>query len=992
MSIATPWGKQVVCVEEHDEDYEPTEEDIREFAIDLGIDPDTEPELLFLAREGYVARLPPEWRPSKDEEGNLYYFNFSTGQSTWEHPTNEYFRRLVEQERELIRHAASAQALKQQPVKTPGAKKRLTKKRAAKTKHLDTTPGASTSSLGASPSPLRKLPPLRGIQAPSQDSLPDPFPVLQSSLSRTPNLLREPVQTFSRLPSIGAHSSLTSIQEETGPGSRGSHKPRKKVHFALDEVRGGLQDEETDSSPSENAPDSPVSDRLLKNVHFNLNEPRGGLQDEDKGRNLVPPERRTKPEFQDLAMSRNQSSKVFPLQDCEARRKLEEASSSVDVQLDSKDLTGRLRPLEEKEKVRRDTEPELEEARELMLKDKERKIQRLKQELQKQEEQEERRLTEQNEEILRTLRQRLHSRRTEEEAKLIRESEQKLEEFKQSAQKEREQLQHQMREEITTNLKELQFSIEKEREAERSRMEDQRQRMLKDKERRIQRLKQELQKQEEQEERRLKEQNEEILGTLQQRLHSRRTEEEAKLIRESEQKLEEFKQCAQKEMEEFQHQMREDRTAFLKELQFSIEKEREAASRRETERLKKESEEELQAERRRLRREEEDRLSGVLREVRDEVEREHERKLEQMKQQHRREISSIREKYQEEKAAQRDEMLSSLQFDRQQLQDSLTLQLDALRLELDAQINNTQLAHSRKQSELRDLASQLELEEQQLKIKEALLLAKAEELQRRREKLSEEQLLVDREVKTLPWLIQDRDQLKEQLREEKARALEDRIKAREQERRLEEERDQGRVAELQGRCDRLSLRGSQLDQQAGEQRLIPSFSAPPPAVRTSQSSLAFAPMSDSTATPLFSTPISTSTSGVARASDQLTNSRWSSRFPGASIDPVTSRTQRTSWASSSYAAGSSQSAWSTARSAETDRFGTTALILLEPYEIRVNGIADGIAEMTNKNGIGIKRGIFFREKMEPYSAKQTCRGDRPSCCNVYVTSTALLTC
>uniref|UniRef100_A0A672GXU3 WW domain-containing protein n=1 Tax=Salarias fasciatus TaxID=181472 RepID=A0A672GXU3_SALFA len=865
MSIATPWGKQVVCVEEHDEDYEPTEEDIREFAIDLGIDPDTEPELLFLAREGYVARLPPEWRPCKDEEGNLYYFNFSTGQSAWEHPTNEYFRRLVEQERELIRH-------------TPGAKKRLTKKRAAKTKHLDTTPGASTSSLGASPSPLRKLPPLRGIQAPSQDSLPDPFPVLQSSLSRTPNLLREPVQTFSRLPSIGAHSSLTSIQEETGPGSRGSHKPRKKVHFALDEVRGGLQDEETDSSPSENAPDSPVSDRLLKNVHFNLNEPRGGLQDEDKGRDLVPPERRTKPEFQDLAMSRNQSSKVFPLQDCEAGRKLEEASSSVDVQLDSKDLTGRLRPLEEKEKVRRDTEPELEEARELMLKDKERKIQRLKQELQKQEEQEERRLTEQNEEILRTLRQRLHSRRTEEEAKLIRESEQKLEEFKQSAQKEREQLQHQMREEITTNLKELQFSIEKEREAERSRMEDQRQRMLKDKERRIQRLKQELQKQEEQEERSIEKERE--AEQEEDRVHS--IKQEAKCTpRAGTLGADWVSPRSQLHLAEYRWQ-----------------------------------------------------LSGVLREVRDEVEREHERKLEQMKQQHRREISSIREKYQEEKAAQRDEMLSSLQFDRQQLQDSLSLQLDALRLELDAQINNTQLAHSRKQSELRDLASQLELEEQQLKIKEALLLAKAEELQRRREKLSEEQLLVDREVKTLPWLIQERDQLKEQLREEKARALEDRIRAREQERRLEEERDQalresrraeeetarlqGRVAELQGRCDRLSLRGSQLDQQTGEQRLIPSFSAPPPAVRTSQSSLAFAPMSDSTATPLFSTPISTSTSGVARTSDQLANSRWSSRFPGASIDPVTSRTQRTSWASSSYAAGSSQSAWSTARSAETD--------------------------------------------------------------------------
>ena len=29
---------------------------------------------------------------------------------------------------------------------------------------------------------------------------------------------------------------------------------------------------------------------------------------------------------------------------------------------------------------------------------------------------------------------------------------------------------------------------------------------------------------------------------------------------------------------------------------------------------------------------------------------------------------------------------------------------------------------------------------------------------------------------------------------------------------------------------------------------------------------------------------------------------------------------------------------------------------VEVYEIRVNGIADGITEMANKNGIGVKRG------------------------------------
>lgn len=37
--------------------------EIQEYAREIGIDPDHEPELLWLAREGIVAPLPPEWKP-----------------------------------------------------------------------------------------------------------------------------------------------------------------------------------------------------------------------------------------------------------------------------------------------------------------------------------------------------------------------------------------------------------------------------------------------------------------------------------------------------------------------------------------------------------------------------------------------------------------------------------------------------------------------------------------------------------------------------------------------------------------------------------------------------------------------------------------------------------------------------------------------------------------------------------------------------------------
>lgn len=77
---------------------------------------------------------------SQDVTGDIYYFNFSSGQSTWDHPCDEHYRRLVEQERERGQLAAAAggawgkkdkkkkkekkekkeKKKKKEPLKTPG--------------------------------------------------------------------------------------------------------------------------------------------------------------------------------------------------------------------------------------------------------------------------------------------------------------------------------------------------------------------------------------------------------------------------------------------------------------------------------------------------------------------------------------------------------------------------------------------------------------------------------------------------------------------------------------------------------------------------------------------------------------------------------------------------------------------------------------------------------------------------------------------------------
>ncbi|NXA56599.1 CE164 protein, partial [Nothocercus julius] len=95
-------GDQLILEEDYDETYIPSEQEIQDFAREIGIDPAQEPELMWLAREGIVAPLPPEWKPCQDITGDIYYFNFANGQSTWDHPCDDHYRELVIQEREKL--------------------------------------------------------------------------------------------------------------------------------------------------------------------------------------------------------------------------------------------------------------------------------------------------------------------------------------------------------------------------------------------------------------------------------------------------------------------------------------------------------------------------------------------------------------------------------------------------------------------------------------------------------------------------------------------------------------------------------------------------------------------------------------------------------------------------------------------------------------------------------------------------------------------------
>ena len=90
----------IVFEEEIDPNYVPSETEVLEYAKWLGMDLEKDHDLLWIAREGVMAPLPKDWRPCRTKgTEDIYYFNFTTGESTWDHPCDGYSQRLYEEEK-----------------------------------------------------------------------------------------------------------------------------------------------------------------------------------------------------------------------------------------------------------------------------------------------------------------------------------------------------------------------------------------------------------------------------------------------------------------------------------------------------------------------------------------------------------------------------------------------------------------------------------------------------------------------------------------------------------------------------------------------------------------------------------------------------------------------------------------------------------------------------------------------------------------------------
>ena len=93
-------GQQIL---EENSNFQPTAEEILEYAEQvLELQAHETEELMWIAEQGIKAALPEGWKPVTTEDNDLYYFNFNTGESMWEHPCDSYYKELAGKERKKL--------------------------------------------------------------------------------------------------------------------------------------------------------------------------------------------------------------------------------------------------------------------------------------------------------------------------------------------------------------------------------------------------------------------------------------------------------------------------------------------------------------------------------------------------------------------------------------------------------------------------------------------------------------------------------------------------------------------------------------------------------------------------------------------------------------------------------------------------------------------------------------------------------------------------
>ena len=110
----------IVMNETIDSTRKPSGEELDEYMRWLGMDLKEHAHLRWIAFVGLTSKIEAEWKPCKIQEtGQIFYFNFKTGESIWEHPVDVRCKAMFERYQKTNTAGFRFQPATDAPVDTP---------------------------------------------------------------------------------------------------------------------------------------------------------------------------------------------------------------------------------------------------------------------------------------------------------------------------------------------------------------------------------------------------------------------------------------------------------------------------------------------------------------------------------------------------------------------------------------------------------------------------------------------------------------------------------------------------------------------------------------------------------------------------------------------------------------------------------------------------------------------------------------------------------
>ncbi|XP_031989545.1 centrosomal protein of 164 kDa isoform X5 [Corvus moneduloides] len=804
-------GNQLILEEDYSESYVPNEKEIREFAPILGIDPDAEPELLWLARECLMTPLPPNWKACRDITGGgeLYYFNFENGCSMWEHPCDEHYRQLVIREREKLLARGSLKKEKKEKKEKKQKKEKKEKKKDKKEKRFLKQLPPPGCQLAPIQPPLGTLSPLRGLAPSSSFALrgslnPDLGRVVDSSLipkegalpaeiskltSHTDNLLDLVCEEKSSLNVTVPEKWRNEEEESENESFRGTSRLLKNVYLDVEALGGSFDSELSKASGvsgcEQDLPISKCSDHEVVQpvgLDFKSLLSKEVLRVGTASPDLDSPECKA----QELGEEEKDQSKASAEEEQNRRAEAAERQPEKEIEQSLKQPND-----ESLEEIVKEMETELEQEEIHLFQAKEEKIQQFQGEMKQKEAEEEEaeKLPQQKEKPLSTPEEDLSKSEEEERELLVREGKtERLEKLRAQIASEIEAEQESMRAEQEAMLQKLREEWESQQLVEKESLERRQQLALEE-----MKLAMEEARQKEMSE--LEQEKEQFLSELRERLDREKKKAAEELEEQFASDLQQLRSAA----EEKHHEVISSLQAQLAEAQSSQEAQLREELQRADQKVQQKAHQVKEYERE---------LSELMSEKRREVEKEHERRMERMREEHREALARIQEQFEEEERKQRSELLEGLRSEAARLRQRHDAELKALQAELEGRLTALQQRHREKERKLQDSENELEIRVKNIQARSQQLVSQEESLRRRRQQLLDEDGRMQ--------LERDEAALASQLRMEESRKEHSSLleSIRQLRKTLEELQDQ--KAELEAQVDLLQSRSQRLQKRIGE--------------------------------------------------------------------------------------------------------------------------------------------------------------------------------